>query len=97
MDTGRVLGSGSFGIVNEGTWRDKMVAIKTMELQQNTSSTEESLAKEKVKFEDEATVAYSLNHKNIIKVLETCILSYLFISHLSAQNKLKAVESFKAL
>ena len=71
VDTGRELGWGSFGIVNEGKWRDKKVAIKTMKLQhKDSSSTEETIAREqqKNKFKKEASLTYSLNHKNIVKV-----------------------------
>ena len=69
LDT--VLDYGSFGIVHEGKWRDRKVAIKIMNLKpHHGDSSEENHEREQKteKFKQEATLTYSLKHGNIVKV-----------------------------
>lgn len=55
------LGSGAFGLVSLAIWKDKHVAIKTL----NSEATE----KEKLKFLQEAAIMGQFLHENVIRLL----------------------------
>jgi serine/threonine protein kinase len=65
------LSYGTFGVVHEGTYRDKPVAVKKL-LPSRNSSDETSMSKTKENFEKEADLVFSLNHDNIVKVIMAC-------------------------
>ena len=67
---GKALGSGSYGEVREGTWKDKPVAIKSMKLSKSAESTDSRVLKDKSAFKREAELVYSLKDSNIVQVFQ---------------------------
>jgi serine/threonine protein kinase len=62
--TAEDLGSGTFGTVRRGTWRGSSVAIKFLK---RISDAKKAEHRRKM-FEDEAQLAWSLVHPNLVKV-----------------------------
>ncbi len=60
IHTARCLGRGGFGTVHQGTWRGRPVAVKTLILQAGSADFK--------KFKEEASLACSFDHDNVIKV-----------------------------
>ena len=61
------LSQGGFGVVYKCTWKDKEVAVKIM-IHGSRDTSEEDQKKEKINFEKEADLIYSLDHENVVKV-----------------------------
>jgi serine/threonine protein kinase len=58
IDRSKILGSGSYGIVFEGTWNGKKVAVKRVQIANTESSKPEEEALQK------------LDHPNVIKLFD---------------------------
>ena len=69
------LSRGGFGVVHRGRWKDNQVAVKIMIQHENTSK--EHRKQEKINFEKEANLIYSLVHQNVVKVIITYFQMYI--------------------
>jgi serine/threonine protein kinase len=56
IDRAKILGKGTYGIVYEGAWRERKVAVKRISLENATGSKREESALQKC------------NHENVIKL-----------------------------
>ncbi|XP_068596188.1 tyrosine-protein kinase ITK/TSK [Brachionichthys hirsutus] len=62
LTLGKELGSGQFGLVQEGTWRDKKVAVKTMK---DKKMSEDD-------FREEARVMTKVSHSKLVQLYGVC-------------------------
>eukprot|EP01098_Paradermamoeba_levis_P004984 TRINITY_DN2117_c0_g1_i4.p1 TRINITY_DN2117_c0_g1~~TRINITY_DN2117_c0_g1_i4.p1 ORF type:complete len:1636 (+),score=493.61 TRINITY_DN2117_c0_g1_i4:118-5025(+) len=86
LKLGKILGSGSFGRVYKGIWKDQIVAVKEMKLPDNVSKAKKLKAFNE--FRREVWLMSGLKHPNVVNLLGFSMNPFLIIMEMVAAGDL---------